>query len=519
MKGRLHTMTLIPVPRDITEGAGSFALPDPLRVAGGGSAAEFLAERLSIAAGIRVETLEGSAEGSGAEVRFTHADDLADEGYRLTVTPSGIEIAAGGDRGRVWAVSTLLQLLPPHVWGQGPTDPALLVVPEVRIEDEPAYGWRGSHIDVARHFLPLDGLYQHLEMMVMHKLNVLHLHLTDDQGWRVPISAYPKLTEVGGFRPGTLPGHQGLPDENGSDDKSRHDGRTHGGFYTREEIDDLNARARALGILVVPEIDMPGHMESVVAAYPELGCTHVEHPRTCWGVSEHVLALTDEGVAFCKAVLDEVADMFPGAPIHIGGDECPGKEWMQHEASRATMERIGASTAAEAQAWFEKEILDHLVGTGRRVIAWDEVLEGDVPKDITVMVWRDAKAINEAATAGFDVIAAPAEFTYFDHAQHKQPHHPLVIGGDLPLAKVAGFSDVLNGVAEEHRHHLLGGQFQLWTEYVHDWSKAQYQLWPRGCSVAQQLWAGNVGPAQSHEGLGDHLVRLTFAGVNWCREQ
>lgn len=503
--------TLIPAPTRVTEAHGEFLLPNPLPVKGSGPAAQLLEERLGLAAGVTV------CEDSGG-VEFCHANDLPAEGYRLRVGADGARIESSTEQGALWAVQTLLQLLPSHVFSAGPMDPSSLVVPFVEIEDSPVFSWRGSHVDVARNFLPFEGLLHHLDVMAMHKLNVLHLHLTDDQGWRVPIAAYPKLIEVGAWRPGSLPGHQPAPDENDCDDVAEHDGRPHGGFYTRDQISELVERAQSLGITVVPEIDMPGHMESVVAAYPELGCTHITHPRTCWGISEHVLALTDAGVEFCRTILSEVADMFPGSPIHVGGDECPGKEWMQHEASKATMARIGATTAAEAQAWFENQICDHVLGIGRRVIAWDEVLEGGAPEGTTVMVWRNSAAIDAAARAGYDVIAATTEFTYFDYSQHKGEDHPLTIGGYLPLSKVAGFSELLAAVSDDARERLLGGQFQLWSEYVRDWSKAHYLMWPRGACVAQQLWSGNPGNTGSLDNMRDHTARLTAAGVHWCRD-
>lgn len=503
--------TLIPTPTHLHERDGEFRLPDPLPLAGACPGRDLLTARLAAAAGFR------TVDGDGG-IRFTPDEGLRPEQYQLDIRPDGVTIAYGDAAASVWAVQTLLQLLPSPIHGPGPMQPEWLVLPCVRIDDAPRYPWRGSHIDVARHFLPLDGLRRHLQLMSQHKLNVLHLHLTDDQGWRIPIPAYPRLTEVGAMRPGTIIGHHPAHGDDGrSDDVAAHDGRPHGGHYTREEITALIAEARSLGITVVPEIDMPGHMEAAVAAYPELGCTPIAHPRTSFGISEHVLALTEESVEFCRRVLDSVAELFPGSPIHIGGDECPATEWFAHEASQATMRRIGAETGPQAQAWFEQQIVEHVRSLGVRVIAWDEVLDADVPGDTTVMVWRDSAAVARAAEAGHDVIAAPWEFTYFDHAQNRTPDSPLSIGGHLTLEKSGGFTELLSAVPEGAREHILGGQFQLWTEYVHDWSRAEYQNWPRGCSIAQQLWAGKVGPAASYETLTDHTARLTHAGVNWCR--
>lgn len=503
---------LLPTPRHVRFEDGVLRLPAPLPIRGGGPGARLLSERLGRAAGVSTTT------GDGVGVDFHREKDLCPEAYRLLVSREGVQIFSGDDSGEGWAVQTLLQLLPTQVGGPGPMEPDDLTLPCVDIEDEPAFAWRGSMIDVARHFLPLDGLLKHLDVMAAHKLNVLHLHLTDDQGWRVPVAKYPRLTEAGALRPGTLPGHQPPPDEDDRDDFPQHDGRPHGGHYTVEEIGRLVARAAELGITIMPEIDMPGHMEAAIAAYPELGaCDHVKHPRTCFGISDHVLALTDQSVQFCKDVLDTVIGLFPGSPIHIGGDECPSVEWFSDPASQALMAHQGITTGQEAQAWFERQICEHVLAAGRRPVAWDEVLELGAPEGITVMAWRDRAAISEAAVRGFDVIAAPVQYTYLDYGQYDAPDQPVTIGGPTTLEQVAGFADELR-IDDAAQPHVLGGQFQLWTEYVHTWGRAETLLWPRGSSLAQQLWAGSTEGADSLDGLGRHLQRLTAMEVNWCRE-
>lgn len=505
---------LVPTPGHLELRGGDLLLGPVVTVHGGGYAALMLAERLAVAAGLSVEAVSLASE---ADVTFTIAEALGSEAYRLDIDDS-IRITSGDERGAGWAVQTLLQLLPAEVYGPGPMDPTTLRVPRVRIEDAPRFGWRGSMLDVARHFMPLDGVLRHLEAMAMHKLNVLHLHLTDDQGWRMPVAAYPLLTQVGGWRPGTVPGHQPAPDENDCDDVPQHDGRPHGGSYTVEEIGALVTRAERLGITVVPEIDMPGHMEAAIAAYPWLGaCDHVEHPCTCFGVSEHVLSLSDRTIEFCTTVLDAAMELFPGSPIHVGGDECPSGEWQSDPASQATMAAAGATDGHSAQAWFERQICQHVLDAGRRVIAWDEVLDGDAPEGTTVMVWRETEAIARAATLGFDVIAAPAEFTYLDYAQSDDPSHPLAIGGPLTLEKVAGLHTVFDALDPALASRVLGGQFQLWSEYLRTPERIEFFAWPRGTSVAQQLWSGTAERVGSVEELAEHLPRLTAAGLNWCR--
>ena len=507
-------MRIIPTPRNVDERGGDLLLGPVLQVHGGGNAALLLAERLNVTAGVRVETTPLASE---AAVSFTIDSTLGPEAYLLEIDDT-IRIVSGDQQGAGWAVQTLLQLLPAEVHGPGPMEPDTLRVPRVLIEDAPRFGWRGSMLDVARHFQPVGFVMKHLDAMAMHKLNVLHLHLTDDQGWRLPVAAYPLLTEVGGWRPGTLPGHQPPPDENDRDDFPQHDGRPHGGSYTADDIRDIVAHADRLGITVVPEIDMPGHMEAAIAAYPWLGaCDHVEHPRTCFGVSEHVLQLSDRTVEFCTTVLDAAMELFPGSPIHVGGDECPDTEWLTDDVSRSTMAAIGATDGHAAQAWFEQQICQHVLDAGRRVIAWDEVLDGGAPKGTTVMVWREAKDIERAATLGFDVIAAPVEYTYFDYAQRSTPDQPLAIGGPTTLEKVAGLHTVFDALDPAAADRVLGGQFQLWSEYLRTPERVEFFAWPRGVSVAQQLWSGTPEGVGTVDEIGNHLHRLTAAGINWCR--
>lgn len=507
-------MNIVPSPQSIDQRDGFLQLKRRLRLHGGGRAASLLTERLGITAGIIVHEVDSTAE---ADVVFSSDDSLGAEAYRLEISEH-IHILSADSRGAGWAVQTLLQLLPCGIHGPGPVELSTLQLPHVVIEDGPRFPWRGSMLDVARHFMPVAGVLKHLDVMAMHKLNVLHLHLTDDQGWRLPVAAFPRLTDVGGWRPGTVLGHQPPPDENDCDDVAEHDGRPHGGSYTREDIRSIVARADVLGITVVPEIDMPGHMEAAIAAYPWLGaCDHVDHPRTCFGVSEHVLALSERTIQFCLTVLDAAMELFPGSPIHVGGDECPSREWMTHAPTRDTMEAVGAVDAQSAQAWFEQRICQHVLDAGRRVIAWDEVLDGGAPKGTTVMVWRDPDAIARAASLGHDVIAAPVDYTYFDYGQLDTANQPLSIGGPTTFEKVTGLHVILDGQDPSVAHRLLGGQFQLWSEYLRTVDRMEYFAWPRGASVAQQLWTGDSEGVASVKDLANHLPRLTAAGVNWCR--
>lgn len=509
---------LVPQPRELVWLPGEVSLEDGLHVLGAEHApyaVDVLIERLVRSTG----TGRSDAPGA-AELRLLTDPSLPEEGYELCAQDGAVTLRASTAVGFGWAVQTLLQLLPARVLGPGPVSAQALRLPAVRIVDSPVRAWRGSHVDVARHFLPLDGLLRHLEMMALHKLNILHLHLTDDQGWRMPVEDYPLLTEIGSWRPGDVLGHQPPADENDCDDVAHHDGVRHGGSYTTAEIRMLVSYAQRLGITVMPEVDMPGHMEAAIATYPELGCGHPRHPRTCWGISWHVLALTDTTLSFCRTVLDTAMDLFPGAPIHVGGDECPGEEMLADPRSRETMARVGATTRAEAQAWFEAQVCSHVLEAGRRVVAWDEVVEGHIDPAVTIMMWRDwGDFANQALARGHELIAAPASMTYLDHDQVEGPTRPVSIGGALPLEKTTELSGVLDTWATSGTGHLLGGQFQLWTEYVRTWARAENLLWPRGATIAQQLWSGSAEGAASYAELAGHLERLTACEVAWCREE
>ncbi|WIK64720.1 beta-N-acetylhexosaminidase [Gleimia hominis] len=519
-------MLLIPTPKEVHWQSGQLTLPDPVVITGDVKAVRTLKRHLRKAGGLTVQ------DGLGGTISFERDETLAGEQYRLVVNEHQVKLFFGTEQGAARAVQTLLQLMPVQIYGPGPMQE--VTVARVEIKDEPKYAWRGAHSDVARHFLPFEGLLKYLDVMAMHKLNVLHLHLTDDQGWRIPIPKYPELTRTGAWRPGTVRGHQPPPDENDCDDYAAHDGIPHGGYYTTEQLMRLNEHADELGITIMPEIDMPGHMESAIAAYPHLGCDHVQHPRTCFGISGHVLKLNETTVQFCKDVLDHVMSVFPSSPIHIGGDECPGDEWLTDPSSQETMRKAGAQNTHEAQAWFEEQITEHLIERGRQVVAWDEVLEGGAPKEVTVMVWRDKKAITEAVNAGHDVIAAIAEYTYLDNSQYEGPNEPLSIGGPVTFEKVAKYHEAIVPQGETNlaatastetttaenkaaRGRVLGGQFQVWAEYIRTWPRAQYSAWPRGCSVAQQLWTGGSEHVESVDQLMPHLARLTAAEINWCR--
>ena len=500
---------LCPQPRQVRLAKERFPLPSVLTWAGPDEvtdAVTILAERLAPA----LDIVRAPSHDASLAVRLNPS--LEAEGYRIEIDAK-IRISAGSSHGARWAVQTLLQLLTPWVYGPGALAREHLCLPTGVIVDAPRYSWRGAHLDASRHFMPASFIMKFLDVLAMHKLNRLHLHLTDDQGWRLPVPGWPRLTTVGAWRPGTVRGHQPPPDDNDCDDVTEHDHIPHGGAYTVDQLRAINERASMMGITIVPEIDLPGHTESVVAAYPALGCgIPVHHPRTAFGVSQHHINLTGSSLTFCRDALDAVMEVFPNSPIHIGGDECPGKEWFGHPATRARLAGLGITTPHQAQAWFERQICDHLATAGRQVIAWDEVLEAGAPGEVTVMVWLDTDDIARAAAAGHDVIAAPARHTYLDHGIEAGPQAPVTIDAPMTMHDVAKLHDVLAAV---NSPRLLGGQFQLWTEYLRTPAQVEDAAFPRGTSIAEQLWTGN--PARPLSDLEAQTRRLTAMGVNWHR--
>jgi len=405
-------------------------------------------------------------------------------GYEMTVTPGRIRIVGKDATGAFAGVQTLLQLLP----AEAPSGAIQTDIPALKISDEPEFEWRGMHLDCGRHFFPLEDLKKFIDQMAFHKLNVFHWHLTEDQGWRLEIKKYPKLTEVGAFRESTPPyGNRN------SDDNKRY-----GGFYTQEQVKELVAYASARHITIVPEIELPGHAAAAIAAYPQLGNTDIPNynPRvmTRWGVHPYVFAPKEETFAFLQDVLTEVCELFPSRYIHIGGDEAPKDQWNQSKFAQEVMRREGLKDAHELQSYFIRRIEKFLASQNRSLVGWDEIQEGGLPKSATMMVWRDLNWARHALVQGNKVVMAPNAFAYFDHYQRpageelsKGPEYEA-IGGFLPIAKLYGYDPASVARNDEERAQILGVQGQLWTEYMKDWKKVEYMAFPRMAALAEIAW-------------------------------
>ncbi|HJS48279.1 MAG TPA: beta-N-acetylhexosaminidase, partial [Gemmatimonadales bacterium] len=399
------------------------------------------------------------------------------EAYRLEVGPDGVVISASDPAGLFYGVQTLRQLLPPGRPAAGP-----LLLPAVLIEDRPRFRWRGLHLDVGRHFQPVGFVKRYIDLLAAAKLNTFHWHLTEDQGWRIEIKRYPRLTDVGAWRRETMVGK--------NFDPYLGDGTRHGGFYTQDEIREVVAHAAARFVTVVPEIEMPGHSLAALAAYPELACTPGPFEvGTTWGVFDDIYCPTEETFAFLEGVLEEVLGLFPSSFIHVGGDEAPKARWEASPVAQEVIRREGLADEHQLQSWFIRRMERWLAARGRRLIGWDEILEGGLPPGATVMSWRGTAGGIEAARQGHDVVMTPTSHLYLDYYQGDPAGEPLAIGGNLPLEKVYGFEPVPVELDSAEARHVLGAQGNVWTEYLKTPAAVEYMAWPRALALAEITWS------------------------------
>ncbi len=430
-----------------------------------------------------------------------------EEGYTLDITSDKVAIVGASKIGLMHGIQSLLQIVFPNK-----SDDDSIHLPALSIVDAPAFKWRGLHLDVSRHFYSVKFVKHMLDMMAMHKLNTFHWHLTDDQGWRIEIKKYPKLTEVSSVRKETMVGHYVAENQ-------VFDGIPYGGFYTQEQIKEVVDYASTLGITVVPEIEMPGHAVAALTAYPELSCTGGPFEvYTKWGVSDDVFcAGKEEAFEFLQNVLSEVIELFPGPYIHVGGDECPKTRWRECPLCQNRMKELGLKDEMELQSYFIKRMEKYIASKGKKLIGWDEILEGGLPERATVMSWRGYEGGIEAANSGHDVVMTPGGYCYFDHYQGDEKTEPLAIGGFTSLSKVYEFKPVPPELSKKGRKHILGAQANVWTEYITSEDKVEYMVFPRLCAMSEVLWSNES--SRDYEGfikrLNVHLKRLDKEKVNY----
>ncbi|GAA2621815.1 beta-N-acetylhexosaminidase [Streptomyces vastus] len=509
---------LIPAPRSVVAGPGEVRLT---------AYSQLYADTATEGVGHWLRTVLREATGlplhEGRELDDTDGDgiglqldpELGPEEYRLVSDSSGVLVEGGSAAGVFWGAQTLRQLLGPDAYRRAPLSrDRAWAVPHVTIEDAPRFRWRGLMLDVSRHFMPKDGVLRYLDLMAAHKLNVFHFHLTDDQGWRIEIKRHPKLTETGSWRERTKFGHRASP---------LWEEKPHGGYYTQDDIREIVAYAAERHIAVVPEIDIPGHSQAAIAAYPELGNTDVIDTTSLsvwdnWGVSHNVLAPTDNTLRFYEGVFEEVLELFPSEFIHVGGDECAKEQWKESPTAQARIRDLGLADEDELQSWFIRHFDNWLTARGRRLIGWDEILEGGLAPGAAVSSWRGYQGGITAAQAGHDVVMCPEQYVYLDHRQDGGADEPVPIGYVRTLEDVYSFEPVPPQLTPDQARHVLGTQANLWTEVMEDHARVDYQAFPRLAAVAEVAWSALPAPAERdfaafEQRMTTHYRRLDALGV------
>lgn len=519
-------LSVIPRPLGMERGRGSFDLTPDVRVVVDSrnervsEVGEYLVEKIVRATGfsIPIENRQSPRTQPGAIVLslIGREDGLGDEGYILSVKKNSITLKAEKPAGLFYGIQTLRQLLPPETESKEQVAGIAWSVPCVEIKDRPRFPWRGMHLDVCRHFFPKEFVKRYIDYLAFHKMNVFHWHLTEDQGWRIEIKKYPKLTEVGAWRVDRedKPWNEREPQR--EDEKA-----TYGGYYTQDEVREIVEHAESRFINVVPEIEMPGHSVAALAAYPEYSCTggpFTVMPGGYWPITDIYCAGNDGTFEFLENILSEVIALFPGEYIHIGGDEASKMNWKKCPKCQARIRNEGLRDEEELQSYFIERIEKFLISKGKKLVGWDEILEGGLAPEATVMSWRGMEGGIEAARHGHDVVMCPTSHCYFDYYQADPDFQPEAIGGFITLKKVYSFEPVPVELDADQCGYILGAQGNVWTEYIPTPEHAEYMSLPRMCALAEVVWS----PKELRDWkdfrarMDTHFQRLDWLGVNYC---
>ena len=499
-------VSIIPKPAELTTQQGTFVIDAKTKIVAKDAAvqhsANFLNEFLQDIYGFKL-AISKVATANAIELSIGNNSSTTQGAYQFQSSKNGVKINGSNPEGVFYGVQTLIQLLP--------TEKSVsLSIPLVQVKDEPRFGYRGMHLDVGRHFFPVSYIKKYIDYIALHKMNYFHWHLTEDQGWRIEIKKYPKLTSVGAYRNGTIIGR--FPG-------TGNDNQKYGGFYTQEEIKEVVRYAATRYVTIIPEIEMPGHASAAIAAYPELstfpqesttfppktvwaGPTTGKQVQQTWGVFTDVFSPSEKTFKFLEDVIDEVVTLFPAPYIHIGGDESPKDNWKRSEFCQQLIKEKGLKDEHELQSYFIQRMEKYINSKGKKIIGWDEILEGGLAPNATVMSWRGEKGGIEAAKQKHNVIMTPTTYVYFDYAQTKQ-EDSVTIGGFIPLKKVYDYEPIpaeLN--ADEHKY-VLGAQANLWTEYVKNGRKVEYMVFPRMTALSEVLWS-----KKEHKNWVDFQPRL-----------
>jgi hexosaminidase len=465
------------------------------------SNAEVFNQMLFAIHGIKLPIVQGDQlDGHGIFIDIVGGND---DHYKMTINQQQIRII-GTDAGTFYGLQSVLQMIPL----EGPK-----TLPSCKIEDQPRFAWRGMHLDVGRHFYPVSFIKEYIDLMSMYKLNTFHWHLTEDQGWRIEIKKYPKLTTVGGYRDGTLMGHyREMP--------HRFDSVLYGGFYTQEDIKEVVAYAAKRHINIVPEIEMPGHSMAAIAAYPEYSCNYGPHQvQQIWGVFDDVYCAKDSTIQFLKDILDEVCVLFPSNVIHIGGDECPKTRWKTCPNCQSVMKREGLKDEHELQSYFIRTIEKYLNSKGKKIIGWDEILEGGLAPNAMVMSWRGESGGIAAAQQQHFAVMSPGSHCYFDHYQGNPRTEPTAIGGYTTIDEAYSYNPIPDELNETESKYILGAQGNVWTEYMKTEKDVEYMALPRMAALAEVVWTNIDKKTWPHfrSRLTKHLGLLDRLHVNYSK--
>jgi hexosaminidase len=521
-----HPVSIIPKPVSVKQLSGVYHLPKKVTIQippnspKSRYAGQFLKKKLYDATKYNVVIDSSASPADSNRIIFTLAADTTGfgnkEGYKLQVTPQKVTITAPTPHGLFNGVESLLQLFPPQIFQK---DYELVpqntqwVVPAVKIRDYPRFKYRGMHLDVGRHFMPVKFVKKYIDLLAMYKMNRFHWHLTEDQGWRIQIKEYPKLTEIGAWRDSTLIGHY---------NSGRYDHHRTGGFYTQKQIKDVVKYAQKRFITIIPEIEMPGHASAALASYPKLGCNpdSTYHVKSTWGVFKDIYCPSNYTFNFLENVLTEVMQLFPSKYIHIGGDETPKAAWKHSKLAKKVMKENGLKNYDQLQSYFIKRIEKFLNAHGRQIIGWDEILEGGLAPNAIVQSWHGIKGGIEAANQHHKAIMSPTAYYYFDYYQGNPKTEPLAIGGFNPLKKVYSFNPVPDSLTAQQAKYVYGVEGTLWTEYIDSPRKAEYMALPRMLAVAETGWTPQKERKWNDfwERLQPQFKRFDVLGVDYGKQ-
>jgi hexosaminidase len=498
---------VIPLPKSVILGKGSCVINSKTTIQAQENSFEatYLQQLIQEQTGLRLE-INSKFQPNCIQLVELRADTITTnkEAYVLNISSPNITISAFSNQGLFYGIQTLVQLLPFEKKNE-------ISIPLQRISDEPKFKWRGMHLDVARHFFPKASIKTYIDYLAMYKLNTFHWHLTDDQGWRIEIKKYPKLTQIGAWRNGSMIGHY---------NEQKYDSEVHGGYYTQEDIKEIIAYAAQRHITIIPEIEMPGHATAAIASYPELSCTgKTFEVAKQWGVLEDVFCTKPETLSFLKDVLSEVIDLFPAQYIHIGGDECPKTRWKNCPNCQKNIRDLGLKDEHELQSYLVQNIEKFVNSKGRKIIGWDEILEGGLAPNAAVMSWRGTEGGITAAKQKHHVVMSPGSHCYFDFYQGEQKTEPLAIGGYTPIEKVYSYNPIPDELSPEESKYIMGAQGNVWTEYMNDFSKVEYMAMPRMAALAEVVWGKNKEATFDtfKVRLLEHFDRLDQMKINYSR--